>query len=601
MWFVVETPLFRFLVRFLIGQTKIGQSKTSATFFATAVAILVLSTACAPQPSGNPLADRELVEASQIYLGSDQLVLMTTPVSQDSEGDAQSSATGASGATGTKLTQAENPGASPEEKPKPKPKPKPTPVNVEYFLTKAKDISVGLTSDAPSARIQNDKKAFIPASITKVITTAVALKRLGEDFRFKTVITFAQQGSVASGLVIYADGDPTVEMDSYDAGAPHRMTEMAAAVKAKGVTEVRGPMVLLSSDQRLDQVRYAAGIPTIDMRECYGSLASSFNYQWNCAQARIHSTQGFKWESPSIGEFLKGDLATEAASKNSLGIEVLLSGTRILEGFRLKGTYIAKSPRALSWKLPIGNAAGWYADEFAKALRAKQVKVSDFSVQFPQSQADRAAAASVMNSNSANSLVFESANLSALAEATNKPSDNFLADALLKAVGIRSNKTGEDALAAGQANMMETVSEWLHRESVPEYQSELSFLDGAGLSSGNSATPRAFLAVLRQLPKEKIFTSLWDSLPTAGEDGTLADRMGKTSAAGKVRGKTGTLSGAYQLVGYIPKKVGGQTEYVPFVILTSTHIRNRDKVRKFQDALVVKIVESVDRREVAKK
>jgi D-alanyl-D-alanine carboxypeptidase/D-alanyl-D-alanine-endopeptidase (penicillin-binding protein 4) len=402
-------------------------------------------------------------------------------------------------------------------------------------------------------------------------------------------------------MVIYADGDPTVEMDSYDAGAPHRMTDMAAAMKAKGVTELRGPMVLLSSDRRLDHVRYAAGIPTIDMRECYGSLASSFNYQWNCAQARLHSSAGFKWESPSIEEFLKGDLATEAGDKNSLAIEVLLSGTRILEGFRLKGTYVAKSPRALLWKLPIGNAAGWYADEFAKALRAKQVKVSDFAVQYPQSQAERAAAAALMNSNAGNSLVFESANLAALAEATNKPSDNFLADALLKAVGIRSKSSGEDALAAGQNNLKETIAEWLHRESVPDLQNELSFLDGAGLSSSNTATPRAFLAVLRQLPKEKMFAALWESLPTAGEDGTLADRMNKTSAAGKVRGKTGTLSGAYQLVGYVPKKVGGQTEYIPFVILTSTNVRNRDKVRKFQDALVVKIAESVDRREVAKR
>ena len=98
-----------------------------------------------------------------------------------------------------------------------------------------------------------------------------------------------------------------------------------------------------------------------------------------------------------------------------------------------------------------------------------------------------------------------------------------------------------------------------------------------------------------------MFAALWDSLPTAGEDGTLADRMNKTSAAGKVRGKTGTLSGAYQLVGYVPKQVGGHTEYIPFVILTSTNVRNREKVRKFQDALVVKIADSVGRIDVAKK
>lgn len=593
-------PPMRFNAELTLFSLYNRQTQNRVAFFGWAVVIIVVLAACAPQPSGNPLGDRELVEASQIYLGSEQVTLVAQPTSQDSEGDVISNGSDPSAQIPvTQLPQGSTPGSAPELQAKPKPKP--TPINVDYILTKSKDISVGLTSDAPSARVQNDKVPFIPASITKVITTAVALKRLGEDFRFTTILTFAQQGSVASGIVIYSDGDPTVEMDSYDAGAPHRMTEMASALKAKGVTEVRGPMVLLSSDPRLDHVRYAPGIPVIDMRECYGALASSFNYQWNCALARIHSTVGFKWESPSIEEFLKGDLSTEAGTKNSLGIEVLLSSTRILEGFRLNGTYNAKSPRSLSWKLPIGNAAGWYADEFANALRAKQVKVSDFAVKYPESQADRAAAAALMNSNRGNSLAFKSANLAALAEATNKPSDNFLADALFKAVGIRSKAAGEDALAAGQASLKEAVAEWMHRESVPELQNELGFLDGAGLSIGSTATPRAFLAVLRQLPKEKTFPSLWDSLPTAGEDGTLADRMNNSSVAGRVRGKTGTLSGAYQLVGYIPKKVSGRTEYIPFVILTSTSARNRDRVRMFQDALVVKIAESVDRREVAKR
>lgn len=569
---------------------------THIVFMASAFIGGSILSACAPQSSGNPLADRELVEASQIYLGSDQLVLRAQPTSQDSEGASQPDASGSVAAA-----KDESPSGVVAAPVKPKPKPKPTPVDVEYILTKSKDITVGVTSDAPSGRVQNEIQPFVPASITKILTTAMALKRLGEDFKFKTVITYSQQGTVASGLVIYADGDPTVEMQSYDAGAPHRMTEMASALRAKGITEIRGPWTLLSSDQRLDQVRYAEGIPLLDMRECYGSLASSFNFQWNCAQARIHSTSGFKWESPGIDTFLKGDVGTEPGSKNSLGLDVLLSPLRVLEGFRIKGTYVAKSPRALQWKLPIGNAAGWYAEEFVKALKAKQVKVQEFSVQYPQTPADRARATEQMNANSSNRLIFESASLAAIAEATNKPSDNFLADALLKAVGIRSRAAGEDALAAGVANLRETLGEWLHREGVPEHQKEMKFFEGAGLSSNNSATPRAFLAVLRQLPKEKMFASLWESLPTAGEDGTLADRMNKTVADGKVRGKTGTLSGAYQLVGYVPKQIGGNTEYIPFVILTSTSVRNRDKVRKFQDALVVKITEAVNRRELALK
>lgn len=564
-------------------------------------AVAGLQWGCAQDGGGSPLADRELREGSEIYIGdsryhltqvSEQASESSSSSSKPEEAEnapAQAAAGGASGAA-----------SAPAKKPTPRPTPRP--IDVDYILTKSRDISVGVSADIPKARIQNEAKPFIPASITKVLTTAVALKHLGPDFRFKTTVSFVQEGAVAKDIVIVADGDPTVEIDSYAAGSPRRMTEMAMALKEKGVKEIRGPITLLSAHAQLDDVRYAVGIPTIDMRECYGSLASSFNYHWNCANARIHPKSGFRWESSGIESLLAGTLDTSAGEKNSLAIDVLLSPDRVLEGFRLRGSYNAKSPRVINWKLPIGNSAGWYGQEFYQALKAKQVKVpSDAAVRFAKSDADRREAATMLKQSGRIELNFESADLAALSEATNKPSDNFLADSILKAVGVRSagGNTAGDALALGQAKMSEFIANWLARDGQAQLKDEMRFHEGAGLSNQNSATPRAFMAVLRQLPEEAFFPALWDSLPSAGEDGTLAGRMGKTIVEGRVRGKTGTLTGSYQLVGYIPKQAGSRVEYVPFVILTSTSARNRDKVRKFQDALVVKMAETIGRRELA--
>ncbi len=579
-------------------------------------ALLVVAGAqwgCAQDGGGNPLADRDLRENSQIYIGDANYRLTAVKTEQASEasspgestskaGDDQGSPSAAAqGASGGGATRAAGGASTPVVK-KPTPRPTPRPIDVDYILTKAKDISVGVSADIPKARVQNESKPFIPASITKVLTTAVALKQLGPSFRFKTTVSYAQEGSVAKDIVIVADGDPTVEIDSYSAGSPRRMTEMAIALKEKGISEVRGPVTLLSAHPQLDDVRYAVGIPNIDMRECYGSLASSFNYHWNCANARIHPKSGFRWESTGIESLLAGTLDTTVGEKNSLTIDVLLTPDRVLEGFRLRGSYNAKSPRVINWKLPIGNTAGWYGQEFYQALKAKQVKVpSDAVVRFAKSETERREAAALVSQGSRTQLSFESADLAALSEATNKPSDNFLADAILKAVGLRaSSKSAHgDALAMGQAKMSEVIAEWLAKDGQAQLKDEMRFHEGAGLSSENSATPRAFMAVLRQLPGETFFPALWDSLPSAGEDGTLAGRMGKTLVEGRVRGKTGTLTGSYQLVGYIPKQAGARVEYVPFVILTSTSAKNRDKVRKFQDALVVKMAETIGRRELA--
>lgn len=564
--------------------------------------MIVLQVGCSQGTSSTPLADPELVENSEVYIGDELYHLAAVSTEQEETPKSDVAPEGADAAAGSQA-----PASGPNQVAKPTPRPTPRPIDVDFILTKAKDISVGVSADVPKARIQNESKPFIPASITKVLTTSAALKNLGASFRFKTTISFSQEGSVAKDLVIEADGDPTVEMEAYSAGAPKRMAEMANALKAKGIGEVRGPVTLVSTFPQLDEARYAPGIPNMDMRECYGSLASSFNYQGNCAVARIHPKTGFRWESAGIDERFLGELDTKSGEKNSLSIDVLLNPTRVLEGFRLRGTYSAQAPRVIHWKLPIGNAAGWYGHEFVKTLRSKQVKLAtDTTVVFAGSKEDRLKALNTKSQPGRVQLVFESADLAALTEAINKPSDNFLADAALKAVGVRmvpnavaSNLGASDALELGRIKLSETIAQWLAKDGQTNLKDELRFLDGAGLSTESRATPRAFMAVLRQLPEESFFPALWDSLPAAGEDGTLAGRMERTLVAGRVRAKTGTLTGSYQLVGYIPKQAGARVEYIPFVILTSTSARNREKVRRFQDALVVKMAEAIGRRELA--
>jgi hypothetical protein len=103
MQFIVDGGLLRFF------------SSDTTVRFTLGVAVCLSSAACAPQSSGsgNPLADRELVEASQIYLGSDQLALVAQPTSQDSEGDTKPNDIQSDA---TKASQGSTPGSSPEDK-----------------------------------------------------------------------------------------------------------------------------------------------------------------------------------------------------------------------------------------------------------------------------------------------------------------------------------------------------------------------------------------------------------------------------------------------------------------------------------------------------
>ena len=130
----------------------------------------------------------------------------------------------------------------------------------------------------------------------------------------------------------------------------------------------------------------------------------------------------------------------------------------------------------------------------------------------------------------------------------------------------------------------------------PELAKEITLYDGAGLSRANAVTPRAFIAALKALARSKEFPALWNSLPIAGVDGTLGGRMRSGAAAKVVRAKTGTLTGVYQLAGYIPRLGSNDEvlEYIPFVILTSTTGSKGAAARNFQDRLVTELAEQIN-------
>ena len=187
----------------------------------------------------------------------------------------------------------------------------------------------------------------------------------------------------------------------------------------------------------------------------------------------------------------------------------------------------------------------------------------------------------------------ESEPLSALVQYTNKPSDNYFADAIFKTLASKHGR-GPDLRVEGQAAVREGLATWLSRE--PELSDEVHLVDGAGLSHENHVTARAYLALLTAFTHETWFPALWDSLPIAGTDGTLKAKMVGSPAQGRVRAKTGTLEGSYQLAGYVPKyAANGQIiQFIPFVILSAVAPNKRFDVFALQTDIASKLLKLVN-------
>lgn len=139
----------------------------------------------------------------------------------------------------------------------------------------------------------------------------------------------------------------------------------------------------------------------------------------------------------------------------------------------------------------------------------------------------------------------DSPGLAALAAATNKPSNNFSAEMLLKRLGGGAKLQGTTRRGA------QRVQRFAKRVGTRVRAS-----DGSGLGRSNRASPRQVGRLLRAMTRTGLRQPFHDSLAVAGRDGTLASRMRGTAAQDSCNAKTGTLTGVSALSGYC--RVGGR-------------------------------------------
>jgi D-alanyl-D-alanine carboxypeptidase/D-alanyl-D-alanine-endopeptidase (penicillin-binding protein 4) len=140
--------------------------------------------------------------------------------------------------------------------------------------------------------------------------------------------------------------------------------------------------------------------------------------------------------------------------------------------------------------------------------------------------------------------------MSVIIRHTNRPSDNFNAETLLKDVGADFGAAG--TTAAGTAVV---------RRQAALLGARPTIVDGSGLSRQNRTTPHDVVDLLTALDRSDVADPMRLSLAVAGKAGTLSDRMRHSAAKGRCRGKTGTLNGVSNLAGYCTSRTGSRLAF----------------------------------------
>src|SRR5258706_867850 len=131
----------------------------------------------------------------------------------------------------------------------------------------------------------NADKYFVPASNMKLFTTALALAKLGPDYRFRTTLethgTVSPEGVLTGDLFLVGRGDPNLSnrkfpydlKEEFDGPPEKALAELADALVAKGVKEIAGDVV--GDDSYFPHEAYPNGWEIDDMVWEYGAAVSA--------------------------------------------------------------------------------------------------------------------------------------------------------------------------------------------------------------------------------------------------------------------------------------------------------------------------------------
>jgi D-alanyl-D-alanine carboxypeptidase/D-alanyl-D-alanine-endopeptidase (penicillin-binding protein 4) len=410
---------------------------------------------------------------------------------------------------------------------------------------------------------RNASRLFLPASNAKLFTTALALVRLGPDYRFQTRVladrTPGEDGCVES-LRLVGGGDPNLSGRTipYRKDAPPgdplvAVEDLAAQVAERGVRCVSADIV--GDDTAYVWQPYADGWSIDDPVWDYGAPVSALSINDNTLSVKIFPGSYASDPAqivlvPAVDYYEIDNRARTAAGGGKVPREISLDRLPGERQLRIWGTLPLKDPGDTE-VLGIDDPALYAACAFRDALARRGIAIrgEPRAVHlYPNQLADLKSGPAPEPEAGVEMARRDSAPLLEDLRITDKVSQNLHAEMALRAVARARRHIGsrEAGIAEEQAFL----------DEVGIDRGSYTFADGSGLSRLDLVAPAAVVELLAHLYHSPARDSWVSLLPVAGQDGTLHARFADTPAAGHIFAKTGSLSHVAALSGYARRKNG---------------------------------------------
>ena len=442
-----------------------------------------------------------------------------------------------------------------------------------------------VVQDAASGEILFDRageKRFTAASVAKLVTSVVALDRLGPDHRWTTRLVGTgpvEEDTLRGDLWLVGGGDPSLTREE--------VLEWARRIRGAGIRRVAGDVV--ADDRAFPGGPWGRGWMWEDLLSGWGAGVSALHVSPSRIRAHLFPAR----EVGGLATLRVGDGEPSPELENRVrtgppGSEVdleflpnLEDGANLSERAALVGWIPADAER-VPLSLAPSDPTRHFLHHLAGALARAGVTVAGG---FRQARTGEPPAPAVSASDAPGGrdggsgatfrLEIRSEPLREVLVRVLKRSDNQAAEILLRTLGLELGRAG--TAAEGLAVVEATLSDW---GISPE---AAALADGSGLSRYTEVTPAALVRLLRRARQLPHFGVLREALPVAGEDGTLAGRFLSTAGSGNVRAKTGSLSGVRALAGYVEDAAG---DTLVFALLLNGYAAPGDVAAAIEDLLV---------------
>lgn len=376
---------------------------------------------------------------------------------------------------------------------------------------------------------KNSRYLFTPSSTLKTFTAAAAYNVLGLDFRFETQLLVDKKGK----FYLKGSGDP----------------EFSFADLEKLLTFAKGDVIVDNT--------------------IFDSITKGPGWMWD--------DTGEYWDAPIEGFMVNQGCVKVTLQPTAFGKAPLVFLCPKIKNMKIRNLAICRETEE---DLDVQRC--WVTKEDIIEVKGSIATSKDFLVALESSVQLIGAKSGVIPSDAKVVATHLSSPLSVLVQKMMKESNNVFAEAIFKKMGeIRLGKPGTWNKGA------KVVKEYLSNFCEPL---ELSLVDGSGLSRYNQISPHHYITFIKYLfTNEEAFQEFEKTLPLAGIDGSLQKRMQDPELKGKVFAKTGSMTGACGLTGWVKPN---DKKHIAFACISNGFVTSTlSHKTKFEDELCKIILE----------